>query len=173
MPSDPYAHLHQDADDSDADRSTPAATDGAIDPEAEMRARISAELQQEVMMQRFREEHPDLWMQVNRLGRLMSLQEDCEGGEFPPGSCFLYAAVPGFHCFAVRKVLGVDLDTCQVSLDIHSDGELEEGTVMLPLEAVSWYGFPKHAIPLAFPYSGFSTSRPLEGLVEPALESAE
>lgn len=168
MPTNPYAQLHDDSSDeapptpptTSSDHSPPSASHDDTDSEA-LRAQISAELQQQMAMERFQQEHPDLWMQVNRLGRLMTLQEDCEDCVFPAGSCFLYANVPGFQCFAVKKVLGVDLDTCQVTLDIHSDGELEEGTIMLPIETVSWYGFPKDAIPLSFPYSGFSTNRPL------------
>ena len=86
----------------------------------------------------------------------MDLQGECESGEFPPGSCFIYANVPGYQNFAVKKFLGVDLDTCQTTIDIYGDNELEEGTIMLPLESISWYGFPKQAVPLTFSYSGFT-----------------
>jgi hypothetical protein len=164
MSAKPFSSLHQSLDgspqtdtpgDSDKENNSPQH------PEQEaLRAEISAEFQHELAMERFQQEHPDLWIQVNRMGNLMELQEECENGLFPPGSCFIYANVPCYQNFAVKRVLGVDLDTCQTQLDIYGDSELEEGTVILPLESISWYGFPQNAIPLNFAYSGFSTKRP-------------
>lgn len=131
--------------------------------EAALREQIAEELQEQMAVERFQQEHPELWLQASRLGRLMDLQDHCDDGHFPAGSCFLYANVPGFQCFAVKRVLAVDLDTCQASVEIFGDGDLEPGTVLLPLEGVSWYGFPEKAIPLSFAYSGFTTSRPMGG----------
>ena len=52
-------------------------------------------------------------------------------------------------------MLDIDLDTCQTTIAIHGDGDLQEGTVILPLESLAWYGFPRDAIPLTFRFQGF------------------
>ncbi|TVR14848.1 MAG: hypothetical protein EA401_03695 [Planctomycetota bacterium] len=146
----------------DHNHDTPGDSDAAAAEQAQiLREQITAELHQQLALERFQKEQPELWLQASRLGALMELQEQCQDAHFPPGSCFLYAAVPVYQCFPLRRILNVDLDTCQTQLEIYGDGDLEEGTVTLPLEAISWHGFPKDAIPLHFPYSGFTTSRPL------------
>lgn len=154
MSSSDHHHPHNDQQPTPEQGDTP-------DQEQLLREQITAELQQQLALERFQKEQPELWLQASRLGSLMELQEQCEGAHFPPGSCFLYAAVPVYQCFPLRRVLNVDLDTCQTRLEIYGDGDLEEGTVTLPLETVSWYGCPQNAIPLHFAYSGFTTTRPV------------
>ena len=161
MTTKPYSSLHENSDDH-LELTPEQMNDTIEEPSADheaLKAQISDELHQQLALERFQQERPELWIQVSRIGHLMDLQGECEHGEFPPGSCFIYANVPGYQNFAVKKVLGVDLDTCQTTIDIYGDNDLEEGTIMLPLEAISWYGFPKQAVPLTFRYLGFSIKR--------------
>lgn len=125
----------------------------------EVREQLYAEFNQEIALERFQAERPDLWLQAQRTGKLMDLQQDMQDGIFPEGSCFCYANLPVYNAFAVRQVLEIDLDACQVILEIYGDGDLKNGTVILPLEAISWFGFPKEAVPLQFTFQGFISRR--------------
>jgi hypothetical protein len=111
-----------------------------------IRQQILSEIQEEEALEEFRQTRPDMWVQVLRIGRLLELQEDLEEEIWPEGSCFLHANTSAFQSFCVRKVLDVDLETCTVAVSIYGDEELEEGTVLLPLENLSWIGFPKNAV---------------------------
>lgn len=120
-------------------------TDAKPDPES-IREQILSEIQEQEALEEFRQTRPDMWLQVMRLGHLLELQEEFKQEIWPEGSCFLYASVPENQSFCVRRVLDVDLETCTVALNIYADEDLEEGTVLLPLESIAWFGFPKNAV---------------------------
>ena len=62
--------------------------------------------------------------------------------------------------FALKRITGIDLDTCQVTLEIFGDEELEAGVVVLPLETIEWFGFPSKAVPIGIHFEGFTTTSP-------------
>jgi hypothetical protein len=82
----------------------------------------------------------------------------------------LHANTVTSHDFCVKKITGVDLDTCQVTIEIYGDEELEGGIVVLPLETVEWFGFPAKAVPIGVHFEGF-ISRSKPGEAKPAAES--
>jgi hypothetical protein len=96
-----------------------------------------------------------MWAQAQRLGKLIAIQQGTEGREFPPGCCFLHAALPSVTSFCIRRVVEVDLDACTATIEIHGDDELEAGHVVLPLEAVGWFGFPAKAVAVGVRFRGF------------------
>lgn len=136
----------------EADQRNPGTTTGRI----ALRERIVAELREEEALARFQQERPDMWLQANRLAGLLDMQARLDEHHFPPGSCFVHAALPDASCFALRRLLEIDLETCQVTLEIHGDDVLAEGTVIIPLEQIAWFGFPRDALPLQFQMRGFT-----------------
>jgi hypothetical protein len=106
-----------------------------------------AEFREQLAFERLQERNPNQWIAFQRVHKIVDIQEDLEGGAFPDGACFLHATTIGSQHFRLRKITGIDLDTFQVSLEIYSDDELEEGIVVLPLEQVEWFGFPARAVP--------------------------
>jgi hypothetical protein len=135
-----------------------------------MREQILSEYRQELAIERFREEKPQMWLQSQRMGKLIDIQDQLENDQFPEGSCFLHANTVTSHDFCVKKITGVDLDTCQVTIEIYGDEELEGGIVVLPLETVEWFGFPAKAVPIGVHFEGF-ISRSKPGEAKPAAES--
>ena len=104
---------------------------------------------------RWQRRNPQMWAQAQRLGKLITIQQGTQGREFPAGCCFLHAALPSVNSFCVRRVVEVDLDACTVTLAIHGDQELEAGHVVLPLEAIGWFGFPEKAVAVGVRFRGF------------------
>ncbi len=123
---------------------------------AAARDRYLAEFRRELALERFQSERPQLWLQSQRVSKLVEIQEQLDDDAFPEGSCFLHASVVGAQTFAVKRVTGIDLDTCQVTLEIHGDEDLESGIVVLPLEAIEWFGFPAKAVPIGVHFEGFT-----------------
>lgn len=124
------------------------------------RRKIVAELQREMALERFQSEKPQMWLQSQRVAKLVEIQESIDDEAFPEGSCFLHANTVDMHTFAVKRITGIDLDTCQVTVEIFGDEELEAGIVVLPLESVEWFGFPSKAVPIGIHFEGFTkTSR--------------
>lgn len=122
---------------------------------AKMRDEVLNEYKQEMALERFREEKPQLWMQSQRMGKLVDIQNQLDGQQFPEGSCFLHCNTVTSHSFCVKKITGIDLDTCQVTMEIYGDDELEGGIVVLPLETIEWFGFPAKAVPIGVHFEGF------------------
>jgi hypothetical protein len=120
-----------------------------------------AEYKRGEAMERFRKQQPQLWLQAQRLGRVLEIQNQVEGQVFPPGCCFLHANLVTVSHFCVRQVREVNLDTCQVTLDIHGDDNLEAGIVVIPLETVEWFGFPTRAVPTGVHFQGFAAGEPV------------
>jgi hypothetical protein len=139
---------------------------------AKLRDEILSEYKQEMALERFREEKPQLWMQSQRMGKLVDIQNQLDNQQFPEGSCFLHCNTVTSHSFCVKKVTGIDLDTCQVTLEIYGDDELEGGIVVLPLETVEWFGFPAKAVPTGIHFEGFIT-RPRHEAVQPVVAQGD
>ncbi len=114
------------------------------------------EVMRELALERFQEEKPQMWLQSQRIGKLVDIQNQLDGDQFPEGSCFLHTTTGGTNAFCVRRITGIDLDTCQVTLEIHGDEELEGGIVVLPLESIEWFGFPSKAVPIGIHFQGFT-----------------
>lgn len=112
---------------------------------------------------RWQRRNAQMWAQAQRLGKLIAIQQGTQSREFPPGCCFLHAALPSVNSFCVRRVVEVDLDACTVTLSIHADEELEAGHVVLPLEAVAWLGFPEKAVGVGVRFRGFGEAVPPAG----------
>lgn len=55
-------------------------------------------------------------------------------------------------------MIGVDLDTCQATIEIYGDEHLEAGVVMIPLEVIEWFGFPATAVSTGIRFEGFEGS---------------
>jgi hypothetical protein len=119
------------------------------------RQELLEEFRREAALERFQEEKPQLWMQSQRVHKLIDIQQQLGGGIFPEGSCFLHANLVGQNNFCVRKVTGIDLDTCQVTLEVYGDEDAEGGIVVLPLEAMEWLSFPAKAVPVGVHFEGF------------------
>jgi hypothetical protein len=115
-----------------------------------------AEFQRQAAMDRFRDEKPQMWLQHLRVLRVVEVQEGLPGGAFPAGACFLHGNLVSTQHFCVKRISGVDLDTCQVTVEIYGDEDLEEGVVVLPLEAIEWFGFPAKAVPVGIHFEGFT-----------------
>lgn len=117
---------------------------------------VLSEFRQQLALERFQEEKPQLWLQSQRIGKLVDIQGELPGEEFPDGSCFLYASTVGQQAFPVKRVTGIDLDTCQVTLEVWGDEQTEVAMTVLPLESLEWYSFPAKAIPVAVHFQGFT-----------------
>jgi hypothetical protein len=121
-----------------------------------VREEVMSEVRHQLALDRFQEERPQLWLQSQRVVKLVEVQAQMENDEFPSGSCFLHANTTAFNSFCVKKVIGIDLDTCQVTLEIYGDEHLEAGVVVLPLETIEWFGFPSQAVPTGIHFEGFT-----------------
>lgn len=126
--------------------------------EARLKERHLAEFQHDLALERFREERPNLWLQFTRVKRLLAIQAQLPDETFPPGCCFLHGSFTGIHSFCIRRVTDVDLDTCQITVEVHGDEDLEEGHVLLPLESIEWFGFPARAVPTGLHIVGFAVA---------------
>lgn len=124
---------------------------------AKLKEAILDEFKQQQALDRFREEKPQLWMQSQRVSKLVDIQGQLDDNVFPEGSCFLHANTVTSHSFCVKRITGIDLDTCQVTMEIYGDEELEGGIVVLPLETIEWFGFPAKAVPIGVHFEGFVT----------------
>lgn len=120
-----------------------------------IRNKVLSEFQKELALQKFQEERPQLWLQSQRVSKLVEVQSQLADEQFPEGSCFLHANTVSFSSFCVKKVIGIDLDTCQVTIEIYGDDNLELGVVVLPLETIEWFGFPANAVPTGIHFEGF------------------
>jgi hypothetical protein len=116
--------------------------------EQQLKEKHLAEFREQLAIERLQERNPAQWVAFQRVHKLADIQEKLDGGVFPDGACFLHATTIGSQHFRVRRVTGIDLDSFQVSIEIYSDDELEEGIVVLPLEQVEWFGFPSRAVPI-------------------------
>ena len=120
-----------------------------------MREQIAAELRRDAAIEQFRHEKPQQWVQFQRLNKLNEIQERLDEGAFPEGSCFLHANLVGTQRFCVKRLTGVDLDTCQATIEIWGDDDAEGGSVVLPLETIEWFAFPARALPVEVHFQGF------------------
>ncbi len=126
------------------------------DPEDTLRDQHYADFQRQLALDRFREDKPQLWLQYQRVLKLAEIASKLPDEIFPAGSCFVHANLVGAQTFCVKSLTGIDLDTCQVSLEVYGDDELEAGIVVLPLESVEWFGFPATAVPVGVHFRGFA-----------------
>ena len=124
------------------------------------RQKVLAELQREMAIERFQSEKPQMWLQSQRVAKLVEIQEQLDDETFPEGSCFLHSSTVGTTAFAVKRITGIDLDTCQVTIEIFGDEDLEQGVVVLPLESIEWFGFPSKATPIGVHFEGFTKTHP-------------
>lgn len=104
----------------------------------------------------WRKRNQGLWLQAQRLGKLIAIQGGLEQEAFPPGCCFIHANVPSVNSFCIKRIVEVDLGAAAVLLEIHGDEELAAGHVMLPLESIGWFGFPGKAVPVGATFAGFA-----------------
>lgn len=123
---------------------------------AKVREEVLSEMHQQMALDKFQSERPQLWLQSQRVMKLVEVQSELESDQFPEGSCFLHASTVGFSSFCVKKVIGIDLDTCQVTIEIYGDEHLEAGVIVVPLETVEWFGFPAKAVPTGIHFEGFT-----------------
>jgi hypothetical protein len=133
-----------------ADRATQRAA------KEKVREEVISEVRHQLAIDRFQEERPQLWLQSERMVKLVEVQAQMENDLFPEGSCFLHASTVAFNSFCVKKVIGIDLDTCQVTVEIYGDEHLEAGVVVLPLESIEWFGFPAKAVSTGIHFEGFT-----------------
>jgi len=120
-----------------------------------IRDKALSEFQRQLALEKFQEERPQLWLQSQRLGKLVEIQDQLVDQTFAEGSCFLHANTVSFSSFCIKKVLGIDLDTCQATIEIYGDNHLEAGVVVLPLETIEWFGFPATAVSTGIHFEGF------------------
>jgi hypothetical protein len=121
-----------------------------------VRDEVISDVKRQMALDRFQEERPQLWLQSQRVTKLVEVQSQLEDETFLEGSCFLHANTVGFSTFCVKKVIGIDLDVCQVTIEIYGDEHLEGGVVVLPLETIEWFGFPARAVPTGIHFQGFT-----------------
>jgi hypothetical protein len=126
------------------------------DTKAKVREEVLGEVRHQLALDKFQEERPQLWLQSQRVMKLVEVQAQLENDEFAEGSCFLHANTVAFASFCLKKVVGIDLDTCQVTLEIYGDEHLEAGVVVVPLETIEWFGFPAKAVPTGIHFQGFT-----------------
>ena len=124
--------------------------------EEQIREAALADMKRQMALEKFQQERPQFWLQSERIGKIIEIQGQLEGDVFPEGSCFLHASTVGFQTFCLKRILGLDLDTCQLTAEIYGDEELEGGVVVLPLESVEWFGFPANAVPTGIHFQGFT-----------------
>jgi hypothetical protein len=115
-----------------------------------------SDFKRELTLERFREANPQLWLQSQRIGRVLEIQSSMPNQCFPEGSCFLHANLVTVSSFCVKRIQEVNLDTCQVTVEIHGDEDLEAGIIIIPLENVEWFGFPSTAVPIEIHFQGFT-----------------
>jgi hypothetical protein len=119
------------------------------------------EFRQQLALERFQEERPQLWLQSQRVAKLLEIQGQLQGETFTEGSCFMYAGVVGVQSFCIKQVTGIDLDTCQATFEVYGEENLEAGIVVLPLETIEWFSFPAKAAPLGgVHFQGFTHLTP-------------
>ena len=104
----------------------------------------------------WRKSNQGLWLQAQRLGKLIAIQSGMADELFPPGCCFIHATIPTVNSFCVKRIIEIDLGTATVLLEIYGDEELEAGHVLLPLESLGWFGFPAKAVPVGTVFAGFA-----------------
>ena len=121
-----------------------------------VRDEVISDVKRQMALDRFQEERPQLWLQSQRVTKLVEVQNQLEDETFLEGSCFLHANTVAFSTFCVKKVIGIDLDVCQVTIEIYGDEHLEGGVVVLPLETIEWFGFPARAVPTGIHFQGFT-----------------
>lgn len=121
-----------------------------------VRDEVISDVKRQLALDRFQEERPQLWLQSQRVTKLVEVQNQLEDETFLEGSCFLHANTVAFSTFCVKKVIGIDLDVCQVTVEIYGDEHLEGGVVVLPLETIEWFGFPARAVPTGIHFQGFT-----------------
>jgi hypothetical protein len=112
----------------------------------------------ELNLDRFREANPQLWIQSQRIGRLLEIQAEMPDHAFPEGSCFLHANLVTVSSFCIKRIKEVNLEACQVTVEIHGDEDLEAGIIIIPLETIEWFGFPSTAVPIGIHFQGFTVS---------------
>jgi hypothetical protein len=120
-----------------------------------IRDKALSEFQRKLALEKFQEERPQLWLQSQRLRKLVDIQDKLAARHFAAGSCFLHANTVSFSSFCIKRVIGVDLDTCQATIEIYGDEHLEAGVVMIPLEVIEWFGFPTTAVSTGIHFEGF------------------
>jgi hypothetical protein len=120
-----------------------------------IRDKALSEFQRQLALEKFQEERPQLWLQSQRMAKLVEIQEELTDETFTEGSCVLHANTVSFSSFCIKKVLGIDLDTCQATIEIYGDDHLEAGVVVLPLETIEWFGFPATAVSTGIHFEGF------------------
>jgi hypothetical protein len=125
-------------------------------PGTKVKEKYLAEFRRQLALERFQEERPQLWLQSQRVGKLVEIQEQVDGELFPEGSCFLHANLVGSQSFCVKRITGIDLDTCQVTLEIYNDEDTDGGIVVLPLETIEWFAFPAKAVSMGVHFQGFT-----------------
>jgi hypothetical protein len=123
-----------------------------------IRDKALSEFQRKLALEKFQEERPQLWLQSQRLRKLVDIQDKLPTKQFAEGSCFLHANTVSFSSFCLKRVIGVDLDTCQATIEIYGDEHLEAGVVMIPLEVIEWFGFPATAVSTGIHFEGFEGS---------------
>jgi hypothetical protein len=120
-----------------------------------IRDKALSDFQRQLALEKFQEERPQLWLQSQRLAKLVEIQDQLADQTFAEGSCFLHANTVSVSSFCIKKVLGIDLDTCQATIEIYGDDHLEAGVVVLPLETIEWFGFPATAVSTGIHFEGF------------------
>jgi|SRR5271154_6125003 len=123
-----------------------------------IRDKALSEFQRQLALDKFKEERPQLWLQSQRLRKLVDIQDKLATQQFTEGSCFLHANTVSFSSFCIKRVIGVDLDTCQATIEIYGDEHLAAGVVMIPLEVIEWFGFPATAVSTGIHFEGFEGS---------------
>lgn len=120
------------------------------------RERELRDFKRELSLDRFREANPQLWLQAQRVGKLLEVQAEMPDHAFPEGSCFLHANLVTVSSFCIKRIQEVNLESCQVTVEIHGDEDLEAGVVIIPLETIEWFGFPSTAVPIEIRFRGFT-----------------
>lgn len=150
-PSAPLpSRMQGDDDETSAEVRGPAVSD-------EVREQILNEYREQELIEEFQLQRPDLWLQVQRLSMVMELQGTLEENIFQRGTCFVHVNLPGVDEFCLRQVQEIDLETCLARLDIYDSQDLVEGIVCIPIEAISWFGFPGREVQPTFQFKGFNT----------------
>ena len=122
----------------------------------EVRTAIINDFLEEAAFEEFQQSRPDLWMQVKRLNKILALQDETDDQQFESGTCFLHANTPDYQGFCVKRIVEIDLESCMVVVEIYGEDELRPGVVMLPLEVISWFGFPSEKVAMDVRFRGFT-----------------
>jgi hypothetical protein len=123
----------------------------------DVRERVLDELRREQALEEFKESRPDFWMQVERLKRIIDHQERQPDNCFAKGACFVHVNLPDVSSLTLRRIDDIDLQSCLASIEIYEDDDLAAGTVLVPLEGISWFGFPEHHVANSFAFQGFTS----------------